>query len=102
MYLIENIFIIFQVITLPFDMISSINKVDELYEGLFVSYCLLVPFCGMVFLYYQLLHIGGPGWLLRPLDVPNAPVEVNNENGQQPQARAVPLRRVPRQVRCLL
>lgn len=77
---------IFQILTLPLDMLSTENIASDIFQGCFVVTCTLFAFIGLIWLREQILHGGGPDWLEGEDPVPPPPppalpiLENNNVN----------------------
>lgn len=74
---------LFQILTLPLDMLSTENIASDIFQGCFVVTCTLFAFIGLVWLREQILHGGGPDWLERedpppPPPPPALPILENN------------------------
>ncbi|XP_050301508.1 E3 ubiquitin-protein ligase MARCHF6 [Anthonomus grandis grandis] len=71
------------ILTLPFEMLSNENLAADIFQGCFVVCCTLFAFAGLVWLREQILHGGGPDWLLREeigAGLDNPPRMLNNQN----------------------
>lgn len=60
------------ILTLPIDMFSTENIASDVFHGCFVVTCTLFAFIGLVWLREQILHGGGPEWLERENNPPQA------------------------------
>jgi hypothetical protein len=67
-----------QVMSLPFNLISTEHLASDIIHGSIVVVCTLFAFIALVWLREQILHGGGPDWLERD---GNLLINNNNEQG---------------------
>lgn len=72
-------------LTLPLDMLSTDNIINDILQGGFVVLCSLAAFISLVWLREQILSGGGPDWL------ENIDQENQNVNNNQQEANEMPM-----------